>query len=256
VVPVASPAEIWDYIVDGDYMLNAFIYDAYCSKLEYEAKWYGELFMSLIHACMQGRVKFRDKFILGFTEINDIIQSSYSSLTGEHAKVRSMIEYNIRKLRKFGVQLWAETHRFNQISINVRSQFDYVFIKKSFGYDVWNFLNQSLVTANNKTFWTVLKKITSLPQWIFVLFDPNNNYDFYKFPDIPRPNYVCKPSGEVTPEESLNRKDTHYRDQYRAILQWLEGQGRLTDNDYIEIGKSMGGIQGRQVRNFIHGSKR
>lgn len=198
---------------EDPYPFNVMTYDVFCLDPGLAGAFYGDLFTTLIYKCMRRDLKFRNRLVFAIMELNDIIQPRGFNITKEHAKVRPIIEYNIRKLRKFNVKLLAEVHRFNMIGINVRSQFDYTFIKKSYGFDVWDYLSKSLVTSNNKTFWAVLKKITTLPPWNFVMFDHDNHFDFYRFGDIPRPKVTCQAKGIVkhVTEEELTRQQEYCR---------------------------------------------
>jgi len=101
---------------------------------------------------MQTERARKDPLVFSFDEMNDLVQPRGMELTKGHAGLRSLIEYNVRKLRKHRVTLIASTHRFNQIGINVRSQFSYVLIKQSYGKDVYDFISHNLVTAANEAY--------------------------------------------------------------------------------------------------------
>ena len=129
------------------------------------------------------------------------------SLTRGHSDIRGMVEYNIRKLRKHRVTLIASTHRFNQIGVNVRSQFSYIMIKQSYGKDIYDFISHNLITAANDSFWNTLKTITTMsPEYVYV-FDYKNSFDKLRVPDIPRPEIEYQLNGYIHGDEPNQRYD-------------------------------------------------
>jgi len=197
IIHFEKPTEIVDQVYDSPHPFNVVIYDVYCIDPGVSAEFYSELFKALIHKCMNTPRGLKERLVFSIDELNDLIQPRGMSLTKKHAKVRALIEYNIRKLRKHLVTLIATAHRLNMLGINVRSQFSYVFLKQSFGWDVYDFINKSLITAENRVFWSVLKDITTLPADYFYLFDYKNNYDKVRFADIPRPNIKYETQGVI-----------------------------------------------------------
>jgi len=179
------PMEILDHVFENQF--NLIVFDAYCINPGLSAKFFSELFKSLIFKCMQTPPSKKQKLIFSIDELNDLIQPRGYELSSSHREVRALIEYNIRKLRKHNVTLIATSHRFTQLGISVRSQFSYIAMKKSFGWDAWDFLSKSLATQNNKVFWAILKDVTSFGPQYFYLFDYQNRFDKYEFRDIKRP---------------------------------------------------------------------
>ena len=194
-----KPLEIIDQIYHTRYRFNVIVYDAYCLDPSLSAQFWSELFNALIFKCMQTPRGLKERLVFSIDELNDLIQPKGYELTEGHQKVRSLIEYNIRKLRKHLVTLIATSHRFNMLGMNVRTQFSYIFIKKSFGWDVYDWLNRSLITASNKLFWSILKDIITMPPNIFYVFDYKGNYDKFQFSDIPRPKVKYELEGIIKP---------------------------------------------------------
>jgi len=191
------PSEILEAVFETRQRFHAVVYDAYCYDPGLAASFYSTLFQTLIFRCMQTPEREKRRLVFSFDELNDLIQPKGRELTKGHAGIRRMVEYNIRKLRKHRVTLIASTHRFNQIGINVRSQFSYIWIKQSYGYDVYDFISKNLVTAANQTFWRVLRELTSMgPEYVY-LFDYQNRFDRFTFPDIPRPDIAYSLKGLV-----------------------------------------------------------
>ena len=155
-------------------------------------------------------------------------------LTRGHTNIRSMVEYNIRKLRKHRVTLIASTHRFNQIGINVRSQFSYIMIKQSYGKDIYDFISHNLITAANDSFWATLKTITTMdPEYVYV-FDYKNSYDKLRVPDIPRNEIEYNLHGHI---ESDTNKDQKY-DLIDLII--VAGRVKYPPESYQNIANHVG----------------
>ena len=188
---------------------HAILYDCYCSDPTPAAEFYSNLFRDLIYRCMQTQRTSKTPLVFSFDELNDLIQPRGMSLTRGHSDIRGMVEYNIRKLRKHRVTLIASTHRFNQIGVNVRSQFSYIMIKQSYGKDIYDFISHNLITAANDSFWNTLKTITTMgPEYVYI-FDYKNSYDKLTVPDIPRPEVEYQLKGHITSEtEPTQRYDT------------------------------------------------
>jgi hypothetical protein len=198
--------EILDEVYASPYRFHAILYDVYCSDPGPAARFYSDMFRQLIFKCMQTEHYKKTPLVFSFDEINDLIQPKGYELTRDHTTVRSLIEYNVRKLRKHRVTLIATTHRFNQISVNVRSQFSYIMIKQCYGKDVYDFISHNLITAANEAFWSILRDITTMSYEYVYVFDYKNSYDRIRTPDIPRPTVRYSLTGEIVEEEEDTRK--------------------------------------------------
>jgi len=194
--------DIINQIYKTRYNFNVIVYDVFCIDPSLSAQFYADLFNALIFKCMQTPRALKEKLVFSIDELNDLIQPKGQEITEGHQKVRSLIESNIRKLRKHLVTLIATTHRFNQIGINVRSQFSYVFLKQSYGWDIYEYLNKSLVTASNKVFWSILRDVVTMPQQYFYVFDYKNNFDKFSFEDIKRPKIEYDVKGIIEPPKT------------------------------------------------------
>ncbi len=195
-----EPGEILDRV--NEYPFNLVVFDAFCIDPGTSALFYSTLFRSLIFKCMQTPPAKKKKLIFSVDELNDLIQPKGFELSSQHSSVRSLIEYNIRKLRKHKVTLLATTHRFTQLGISVRSQFSYIFMKQSYGWDAWDFISKSLATQNNKVFWATLKDISTFDRRFFYLFDYKNNFDKFNFNDIHREEIEYEMTGAVSDEKT------------------------------------------------------
>lgn len=187
VVRFNDPGEIIEQVWNYDYRYNVIVFDVFCQSYAQLAEFYSSFFQRLIFFLQQKRKSEKRLVVLSLDEMNDIIAPK-GKATPEMAMTSRDIERNIRKIRKHKVKLIGDTHRFNQIGLDTRSQFQKVFIKKSYGYDLWEFLNKNLATNNHKTLWKVIKKGTRLKPNQYILFDENQCFDLYEFPDIPRPD--------------------------------------------------------------------
>jgi len=207
IVRTNSPKKIIDMTYKGNYPLNIIVFDAYVVNPAVSAKFFAKLFMQLIHKCQQTPRRKKQPLIFSIDELNDLIAPHGRGITGAHESLLGLFEVNTRKFRKHKVKLISTTHRFTQISINVRSQCDHIIVKKSYGADIWDFMSRALVTANNKTFWKVLRKVIAMPPNMFLYFDPNGHFDFLTFLDIPRdPNIDVEPLGVVEALEKDQKK--------------------------------------------------
>ncbi|MEN3052024.1 MAG: hypothetical protein ABC596_09470, partial [Candidatus Methanosuratincola petrocarbonis] len=194
---------------------NPVVFDAYCIDPGISARFYSDLFRHLVFKCMQTPVGQKQNLIFSVDELNDLIQPKGYELSNQHSDVRGLFEYNIRKLRKHRVTLLATTHRFTQLGINVRSQFSYVFMKQSYGWDAWDFVSKGLATQNKKVFWATLKDISSLDRQYFYLFDYKNNFDRYTFKDFPRETIEHEMSG-VVKEEKVDQRGAEFTRRLRV----------------------------------------
>lgn len=233
-----NPMEILDRVYE--YPFNLVVFDAFCIDPGLSAKFYADLFRYLIFKCMQTPVNKKKKLIFSIDELNDLIQPKGYELSAQHSSVRSLIEYNIRKLRKHKVTLIASTHRFTQLGISVRSQFSYIFMKQSYGWDAWDFISKSLATQNNKVFWATLKDISSFGREYFYLFDYKNNFDKYTFTDIHREDIEYQMSGVVEEEKSVNENTSDFR--RRLKVAYLMGRGYAPSEIAEELGVSVNAV--------------
>ncbi len=230
-----EPDEILDEAYHSPYRFHTIVYDAYCLDPGPSAVFFNKLFKELIYRCMQTPRDSKEPLVTSFDELNDLVQPQGRGLTKEHANVKNILEYNIRKLRKHRVTLIASTHRFNQIGINVRSQFSYIFIKQSYGSDIYSFLNDNMVTVENQAFWRVLRDLTTMdPQYVYV-FDYKNNFDKITYPDIKRPAIKYQVSGEVKPPKQDHDKKFTKEDIYIALA-----RAQDPPESYRSIGRRVG----------------
>jgi len=217
-----NPLEILEGVYD--YPFNLVVFDAFCIDPGLSALFYSNLFKLLIYRCMQTPMRKKKKLIFSIDELNDLVQPKGYELSGQHTSVRSLIEYNIRKLRKHQVTLLASTHRFTQLGISVRSQFSYIFMKQSYGWDAWDFISKSLATQNNKVFWATLKDISSFEKKYFYLFDYKNNFDKYEFGDIRREEIEYEMSGVVEEEKKVTSRSPKFLQRVR--MAYYMGMGK------------------------------
>jgi len=228
-------------LIDTEDMYNVVLFDIFCKDKELSATFWAKFFDAFITILMQRHPSEKSKVLLSFDELNDLIQPEKQQLTQTHRKFRSLFEYNIRKLRKHGVKLLCTAHRPNQLTLNIRSQFSFVFIKQSFGWDLYEFLNKELVHISSKVFWWILRDIKDLPVEYAYIFDNGGNYDKFFVPnlreDIP-PYYVNGILEREQPED-----DFYYRKLWvRIILRRLYNElkyGKILVKDIAEhVGKS------------------
>jgi hypothetical protein len=203
-----SPGEILDAAYKTPQRYHAIMYDCYCLESGIQARFYSEFFRDLIYKCMQGDWddwdddevegdEQRAPLVASFDEINDLIPPKSKSPSKSHVDVLRQITVNIRKLRKYRVTLMASTHRFNQLDLDVRSQFSYYFIKKSYGQDIYQFMNTNLWTVNAQGYGAAMRFVTSMPQDQVLVFDGDGSYDKMRWPDIPRVKPRHRIRGEV-----------------------------------------------------------
>ncbi len=228
VVKFRHPQEIIDAVWKYDYPYNVIVYDVFSLSSAQQAKFYSTLFKYLIFKLQQMKKQYKRKVVFSIDEMNDI-DPPRGKGSVEFAGVRADLDKNLKKIRKHKVQLIASSHRFNQISLDTRSQFEMKFIKKCYGYDIWDFLSKNLVSSNNKTFWKMLRKILMLPRNQFVLFDENNKFDFHFMKDIPR-HYDNK-GYPMTEEEAFEHPE-------RESPLDVEALGSLPEKTKEENGKS------------------
>lgn len=201
-----DPAEILDNAYNLDPRFHVLVYDAFCIDPALPAQFYSDLFKELIFRSMQTSRSEKKDLVFSFDELNDLIQPKGHSLTKTHSSLSEILNYNIRKLRKHRVTLIGSTHRFNQLNINVRSQFSYIMIKRSYGKDVLDFMANNLVSVGNDVFWHVVKDTQKMRVQYVYVFDPLNNYDKLSFPDIDRLDYDDQKSGLLEPKDVSSKK--------------------------------------------------
>ena len=135
-----------------------------------------------------------------------------------------------------------------QLGISVRSQFSYVFMKQSYGWDAWDFISKSLATQNNKVFWATLKDVSSFDKPYFYLFDYKNNFDKYQFEDIHREEIEYEMTGAVS-DEKVDRNSASRLIEDRVM--YYAGQG-LT---YHEIAEKTG-LTESAIRQIIYKARK
>jgi len=240
VAEFTEPTEVLDGAYRDETRFHVILYDCYCSTPEPAARFYHSLFQELIYRCMKTPRGDKEPLVFSFDELNDLIQPKGLALTKSHSDIRGMVEYNIRKLRKHRVTLIASTHRFNQIGINVRSQFSYIIIKQSYGYDVYDFISKNLVTVASDTFWSIMRDITTMsPEYAYV-FDYKNSYDKVIIPNLPleqQPSY--KIEGVVDPEHGKTY------DELDLIVAVLRSRGASFRSIAERTGRSVSTIHRR-----------
>jgi len=182
---IENTMQLVNFLLDTKHKFIVILFDVFCKDKELSARFWNSFFDSFITTLMQRHISLKKKIVLSFDELNDIVQSQKMELTEAHRKVRAMIEYNIRKLRKHKVKLVCTSHRPNQLTLNIRSQFSYVFIKQSFGYDLYTFLNKELVHIGSKLFFKILRDIKDMSPKYAYLFDKRGYFDKLEFPNLP-----------------------------------------------------------------------
>lgn len=226
------PWEILDRMFDHQF--NLVVFDAYCIDPGVSALFWAGLFRALIFKCMQTPRSMKRRLIFSVDELNDLIQPKGYELTKKHGSVRALIEYNIRKLRKHNVTLIATSHRFTQLGISVRSQFSYTIVKKSFGWDAWDFISKSLATQNAKVFWAVLRDVTSMSPEYFYMFDYKNNFDKYVFSDIFRPELDVELKGIVGMLEPRDREAV-LEERLRSLVKYVTEMGWMKKTEIAQL---------------------
>ena len=243
-----GPDEIIEAAYTTPQRFHAILYDCYCMQPGPQARFYSEFFKTLIFRCMQAEYEdwdeeddeeegdeVRESLVASFDEINDLIPPRGKSISQDHADVLRQIVQNIRKLRKYRVTLIATVHRFNQLDLDVRSQFSYYFIKKSHGKDIYDFMNQNLWTVTARSYQAAMRFVTSMPRDQVLLFDGDGNYDKMRWPDIPRVKPRHRVKGEIKGEEEAEGK--RY-DEVDLLIAAHRSQGRRWTQE--EIAKLVG----------------
>ena len=162
--------------------LTVVVFDKYCKSAELQAKFYQKLFDALIFECMRSS-KRKVKLLFSIDELNDIVQPRGESRTEEHKKVSYQVAYDIRKLRKHKVTFLATCHRPNDIPLNVRSQFDYFMLKKTFGTDVYQFIR---FMVPKKYVETLTYTVRTMPTDQVLLIDYAGNFAMFHYPNMLR----------------------------------------------------------------------
>jgi len=202
-----EPGEVLEGAYTDPLRFHAILYDYFCLGPGPAVKFYSDLFKQLIYRCMQTEREAKDPLVFSFDELNDLVQPKGYELSKQHSGLRPMLEYNVRKLRKHRVTLLATTHRFNQVSLNVRSQFSYIMLKQSYGKDIYDFVSANMVTVQGRAFWAMITALTTMSPDLAYVFDYKNSYDRVKIPDIPRPRVRYRLSGEIREEETGKQYD-------------------------------------------------
>lgn len=204
------PGEILDRVFE--YKFNLVVFDAYCVDPATSARFYSDLFRQLIFKSMQTPKSKKRKLIFSVDEINDLIQGRGGELTKEHAAVKALITYNMRKLRKHEVTMLATSHRFADIGSGPLTNFSYIFVKQIAGYDAYDFLSKSLTMQNKNVFWATAKDISRLDKDKFYMFDFKGNFDKYTFHDLRREECDPEAIGAIqTDSEKVDMKTPNYK---------------------------------------------
>jgi len=230
-----EPEEVLEGAYSDPLRFHAVLYDCYCTGPQPAARFYSDLLKQLIYRCMQTERGAKDPLVFSFDELNDLVQPKGYELSKQHGGLRPMLEYNVRKLRKHRVTLLATTHRFNQVSLNVRSQFSYIMLKQSYGKDVYDFVSANMVTVQGRAFWAMITALTTMSPDLVYVFDYKNSYDRVKIPDIPRPKIQYHLSGEIREGEIGKQYDE--RDVMIAALR-AKGLSVRDIAEVVGLGKS------------------
>jgi hypothetical protein len=248
IVKFKSPEEIVDAVWQYDYPYNVIVYDVFCLSSAQKAKFYSQLFFYLIFMLQQKRKSEKRHVVFSIDELNDLIPPRGKG-SPEFAITRADVELNIRKIRKHKVKLIATSHRFNQIGLDTRSQFEIKLIKKCYGYDIWSFLSQNLISSNNKTFWRMMKRVLTMPRNEFIMFDENNFFDRKTYPDIPRdPALDIEALGSLPMPNKESKSDVAMKKHAKKLIQVCHDEFHMS---YDEIGKKAG-ISHQQISNIVN----
>ncbi|MBU2527748.1 MAG: hypothetical protein KKC03_14215, partial [Bacteroidetes bacterium] len=175
----STAQDIIDKVYDFDKQLNVIVYDPFSRPgpegWKMKSDFYSMLFEYLLLKCQGLRDSSKRHLIFNIDELNDLIPPLGKGTTG--SSVRAAMEVDIRKLRGHNIQMFGSTHRFNQISIDTRSQMKNIFLKQSYGFDSYTFLSHNLISSSPKTFWGLIKKVSQMPENMYLLFDKNRNFD-------------------------------------------------------------------------------
>jgi len=239
---VEKPYELVKFLLDSKHQFMVILFDVYCKDKELAADFWSEFFDAFITILMQRHVSVKRKVVLSFDEINDIIQPQKMELTPVHRKVRALVEYNIRKLRKHKVKLVCTSHRPNQLTLNIRSQFSYVFVKQSFGYDLYQFLNKELVHIGSRLFFKILRDIKDLDVAYAYLFDKKGYFDKLMFPNLPEylPYYEIEGILELPKKTDWLAIDRKKRRDIIILLEYIKNKRETGNALYHIIGEKYG----------------
>jgi len=236
-----KPYDLACELVDTKEKFNVILFDAFARGKELTAIFWSGFFDSIIDVLIDTPPNRKTKMLLSVDELNDLVHPQKMALTPVHDQFRAVFEYDIRKIRKHGVKLFCSTHRPNQLTLNVRSQFSFIWVKESFGYDLYDFLSKQLVHLR-ELFWRVLRDIIELePQYAY-LFDKKNKFNKVPIPKLPEfkdlPEYVK--SGRVTWEKLVEEKEPDIKRLWVKIYQRsLYYRVKYNKNLYREIGKDV-----------------
>ncbi|MFH0850562.1 MAG: AsnC family protein, partial [Candidatus Bathyarchaeota archaeon] len=112
----------------------------------------------------------------------------------------------------------------------------YYWIKKSYGQDIYHFMNTNLWTVSAQSYQAAMRFVTAMPRDQVLIFDGDGNYDKMRWPDIPRVKPRHRIKGEITLEEDEGKKK-----QYDGIdLLILTLRGRDPPMSYTAIGELVG----------------
>jgi len=253
-----EPQEILDAAYRTPQRFHAILYDCYCREQGPQARFYSEFFKHLIYRCMQGEWEWsggdedeegdeiRQPLVASFDEINDLIPPRSKTFSKEHADMLRQLVQNIRKLRKYRVTLVASVHRFNQLDLDVRSQFTYYWIKKSFGQDIYQFMNRNLWTVNAQGYNAAMKFCQTMPRNQVLIFDRDGNYDKMVWPDVPR----VKPRHRIKGEIKVDEEEGKEYDEIDLLIAARRSQGKRWTQQAIAdaVGLSQQTVAAREMK--------
>jgi len=162
------------------------MFDNFCINPDLSAEFWAKWWTALIYHAMSTPLARKKPILLSFEEINDILRPRGWGITKVHDEVEGLLSYNFNKLRGHGIRLLCSTHRPQQLSRDIRSQIDWIFIKRSSGDDIYDWLNRILIRLSNPVFYYLIGFINEMPQEQFVAIDPYRKLDICVNEDIER----------------------------------------------------------------------
>ena len=243
--PIADPGWLIEQILDGKDRYHAIlVFEALDARSKpYEVVFWEGFLSHFLDRLTTMHPSEKGKVILSFDELNDIVQPRGFELGDVYRRLRAMLEFHIRKVRKHHVKLMFTSHRVKDIPPGIRNNVDFLIIKKlRYMYDAYVSLNYMLVTLK-QLFWRILARIKAMGPEEFFMIDPDGNWDFYTIPNLEEddklPYYRVKHKINMT--EELNPKPLRGRERheygYRLLKAVKLRQEGLT---WDEIGRMLG----------------
>ena len=243
--PITDPSWLIEQILDSEDNYHAILL---FNTLDAKSKPYEVVFwegflsyfldrLATMHPSEKGDV------ILSFDELNDIVQPRGFELGDVYRRLRAMLEFHIRKVRKHHVKLMFTSHRVKDIPPGIRNNVDFLIIKRmKYMYDVYVALNYMLVTLR-KLFWRILARIKAMGPDEFFMIDPDGNWDFFTVPNLIEdhelPFYWVK--HRLNMEEELNPKPLRGRERHEYGFRLLKAvKLRQEGLTWDEIGRELG----------------